>query len=163
MAPLVILRPAQSAGEVVVARRARLHERLAARWRAYSLDSELARGVAPEARAALALRAHTLGEPRVRLLLARQVQRVLDEARCPPRPSRARIALHRDGVLAAAEELDALATRLITPGILASRGLASVRLLLSDGCSPLYRRGATEELRAAVSRVREALEPRIEW
>lgn len=163
MAPLVILRPAQSAGEVVVARRARLHERLAARWRVHSLDTELAHGVAPEARAALALRAHTLGEPRVRSLLARQVRRVLDEAQCPPRPNRARIALRRDEVLAAAEELDALATRLISPGFLASRGLASVRLLLSDGCSPLYWQGATEELRAAVSRAREALEPRIEW
>jgi hypothetical protein len=66
-------------------------------------------------------------------------------------------------VLAAAEELDALATRLMSPGFLASRGLASVRLLLSDGRSPLYWHGATEELRAAVSRAREALEPRIEW
>ncbi|HEY2436327.1 MAG TPA: hypothetical protein VGH93_04040 [Solirubrobacteraceae bacterium] len=163
MAPLVILRPAHSAGEIVVARRAHLHERLAARWRAHSLDSELARGVAPEARAALALRAQTLGEPRVRWFLARQVQRVLDEARWPPRPSRARIPPRRDEVLAAAEELDALATRLMSPGFLASRGLASVRLLLSDGRSPLYWHGATEELRAAVSRAREALEPRIEW
>jgi hypothetical protein len=147
----------------VVARRARLHERLAARWRAHRLDSELARGVAPEARAALALRAHTLGEPRLRLLLARQVRRALDEARCPPRPTLARIAVRRDEVLAAAEELDQLATRLTRPGLLASRGLASVRLLLSDGCGPLYFRGATEELHVAVSRALEALEPRIEW
>jgi hypothetical protein len=163
MAPLVILTAEQGSGEVVVARRARLHERLAARWRASSLDAELARGVAPEARAALALRAHALGEPGVRKLLARQVRRVLDEARSAQRSSCARIPIRTDEVLAAAAELDELATRLISPGLLASSGLASVRLLLSDGCSPLYFRGAAEELRAAVSGALEAIEPRIEW
>jgi hypothetical protein len=31
------------------------------------------------------------------------------------------------------------------------RGVAQVQLLLSDGCGPLYYRGATDELRARVA------------
>jgi hypothetical protein len=66
-------------------------------------------------------------------------------------------------VLAAADELDELATRLRGPGLLASRGLARVNLLLSDGRSPLYVRGATGELRATVSLALEALDPGFGW
>jgi hypothetical protein len=146
-----------------VVRRARLRERLAVLWRAHRLDTQLARGVPPETDAALALRAHTLGEPGMRKVLARGVQRVLDEARSAQRPSRARIPVRKAEVLAAADELEQLATRLRSPGLLASRGLATVHLLLSDGCGPLYFRGAAGELRAAVSRAVEALEPSFEW
>ena len=163
MARLVILRPDESSDQVPVTRRARLRERLAARWRAHLLDAELARGVTPEAGAALALRAHALGEPGMRNLLARGVQRVLDEARSPRRPSRSRIPVRNADVLAVADELDELATRLRGPGLLTSRGLASVQLLLSDSRSPLYFRGATRKLRATVSRALEALEPSFEW
>src|SRR5215469_9535497 len=120
MAPLVILRPYESSGEILVTRRARLRERLAARWRWRVLDAELARGVAPEAGAALALRAHALGEPGMRNRLARSVQRVLDDARSPREPSRSRVPLCNAEVLAAADELDELATRLRGPGLLAS-------------------------------------------
>jgi hypothetical protein len=160
MARLVILRTQESSGEeILVARHARLRERLAARWRWRVLDAELARGVAPEARAALALRAHALGEPGARNLLARGVQRVLDEARYPRRPSRSRVAICSAEVLAVADVLEALAVRLRGPGLLASRGLARVNVLLSDGRSPLYAGGTTGELRAAVSHALEALEP----
>lgn len=163
MAPLVILRPQQGPSELLVTRRARLRERIAARWRAHFLDAQLARGVAPEAGAALALRAHDLGEPRVRLALARGVQRVLDEARSPQRPSRSRVPVCNAEVMAAADELDELAKRLRSPGLLASRGIAIVRLLLTDCRSPLYLRSASGELRVAVSRAFEALEPTTEW
>ena len=83
MARFVILRPRENSGELLLTRRARLRERIAARWRAHSLDAQLERGVAPEAGAALALRAHDLGEPRMRLALARGVQQALDDARSP--------------------------------------------------------------------------------
>jgi len=163
MARLVILRRHESPGEVLVTRPARLRERLAARWRAHLLDTQLARGVAPETDAALALRAHTLGEPRIRDVLARSVERVLDEARSAQRPSLTRIPICKAEVLGAAAELEELATRLRGPGLLASRGLATVHLLLTDGCGPLYFRDAAGELRAAVSQTLEALEPRFEW
>jgi hypothetical protein len=163
MARLVILRPQQSSGELLVTRRARLHERIAARCRAHFLDGQLARGVPPEAGAALALRAHDLGEPRMRLTLARGVQRVLDEARSPRRPSRSRVPVSNAEVMAAARELDELAKRLRSPGLLASRGIASVHLLLTDCRSPLYLRGVTGGLRVTVSGALEALEPTTDW
>jgi hypothetical protein len=163
MARLVILKPRESSDGVLVTRPASLRERLAARWRAHMLDAQLARGVEPEAGAALALRAHALGEPGMRKVLARGVQQVLEDARSPQRPSPARVPVRKDEVLVAADQLDELATRLRSPGMLASRGLASVHLLLSDGRGPLYARGATGELRAAVSDAREALEPSLEW
>jgi hypothetical protein len=119
--------------------------------------------VAPEAGAALALRAHNLGEPRMRHALARGVQQVLDDARSPKRPSRFRVPVHNAEVMAAADELDELVKRLRGPGLLASRGIASVHLLLSDCRSPLYLRGATGELRVTVSRAFEALDPTTEW
>jgi hypothetical protein len=127
------------------------------------LDAELARAVAPEAGAALALRAHALGEPGMRNLLARRVQRVVDDARSPREPSRSRVPVCNAEVLAAADELDELATRLRGPALLAACGLARVHLLLSDGRSSLYFRGATRELRATVSRALEALEPGFGW
>jgi hypothetical protein len=163
MARFVILRPQENSAELLVTRRARLRERIAARWRPHFLDAQLARGVAPEAGAALALRAHDLGEPRFRLALARGVQRALDDARSPHPPRRLRVPVSKAEVMAAADQLDELAKRLRSPGLLASRGLASAHLLLTDGRSPLYLRGTTGELRVTVSRALEALEPTTEW
>ena len=160
MTRLVILRPQQSSGELLVTRRARLRERIAARCRAHFLDTQLARGVAPEAGATLAPRAHDLDKPCMRLVLARGVQRVVDEARSRQRPSRSRVPVCNAEVLAAADEL---AKRLRSPGHLAARGLARVHLLLTDCHSPLYLRSATGELRVTVSRAFEALEPTTEW
>ena len=163
MARFVILRPQENSGELLVTRRARLRERIAARWRPHFLDAQLARGVAPEAGAALALRAHALGEPRIRLALARGVQRALDDARSPHPPSRSRVPVSKSEVMTAADQLDELAKRLRSPGLLAAHGLASVHLLLTDGCSPLYTSGTTGKLSVTVARALEALEPTTEW
>jgi hypothetical protein len=163
MPRLVILRPDESSSELLVTRRAHLRERIAARCRAHFLDAQLARGVAPEASAALALRAHDLGEPRMRLALARGVQRILDEARFAVRPRRSQVPVCNAEVMAAADELDQLAKRLRSPGLLAPRGLASVHLLLTDGRSPLYLRCNPGKLRVTVSRAFEALEPTTGW
>ena len=94
MARLVLLTPVQN-GDVVLAARPRLRDRLTARWRAMRLDSELAAGAAP--------------------------------------------------------------------GPLAARGIAQVRLLLTDGRSPLYFGGTTEDLRTAVSRALADLQPTFGW
>jgi hypothetical protein len=163
MAPLVILRPQQSANGVLVARRARFGERLASRLGALWLDVELARGVPPEARAALALRAQALGEPRTRRALAQSLRHILDEARRESPPRRGKIATRRADVLAASEQLERLIERLLEPGILAARGLAEVRVLLTDGGGPLYFRGASQDLRAATAHALTQLEPAPEW
>lgn len=163
MAPLVILRPQTSANAVLVARRARLRERLASRLRATWLDVELARGVPPEARAALALRAQTLGEQRTRQALAQSLRHILDDARQGSPPRRGQIATVRINVLAAADQLEQLIERLLEPGILAARGLAQVRVLLTDGAGPLYFRGASQDLSSAAVRALTQLEPAFEW
>jgi hypothetical protein len=115
MTPLVLLTPDHGFGPLVLARRARLRERLIARFATYSLDEELARGVAPGARATLALRAHALGEPEMRRGLATQLRRVLHDARTGRRRSLAQIPTVRGEILGAAEELEALAERLLAP------------------------------------------------
>ena len=163
MAPLVILRPQTSAKAVLVARPARFRERLTARLSASWLDGELARGVAPDARAALALRAQTLGETRTREALARSLRRVLDDARQGSQPRRGQIAALRADVLAAADQLERLIERLLEPGIVAARGCAHVRMLLIDGRSPLYFRGASHDLAAAAADALAALEPALDW
>ena len=163
MAPLVILRPQTRANAVLVARRARFRERLASRLGATWLDVELARGVPPEARAALALRAHTLGEPRTRQALAQSLRHTLDNARQGSPPRRGQVAAIRADVLAAADQLEQLIERLLEPGIVEARGLAQVRVLLTDGGGPLYFRGASQDLRAAAARALTQLEPAPDW
>jgi hypothetical protein len=163
MAPLVILRPQKSANAVLVARRARFRERLVARLGASWLDVKLARGVPPEAHAALALRAKTLGETRSREALARDLWHVLDDARQGSRPRRAQIATRRADVLTAADQLERLIERLLEPRIVAARGIAHIRMLMIDGGSPLYFGGASRDLGSAAADALAALEPSLEW
>jgi hypothetical protein len=163
MAPLVILRPQKSAHAVLVARRARIRERLSARLCATWLDVELARGVPPEARAALALRAQTLGETRTRKALARSLRYVLDDARKGPGPRHRQVATLRADVLAAADQLECLIERLLEPRIVAARGCAHVRMLLVDGRGPFYFRGAGHDLGTAAANALAELEPAVEW
>ena len=162
MTRLVILRPEKSANLVLLARPARFRERLAARLGTTRLDVELARGVQPEARAALALRAQTLGETRMRTAFARSLRRLLHDARHGSRPARGRVATLRADVLVAADQLERLIERLLEPGIVAARGLAHVRVLLVEGGSPLYFGGASQNLRAAAADALAALEPALE-
>jgi hypothetical protein len=157
MATLVLLADGES-GRRVVARPARLRERLAARWRAGALERELARGAAPDTAAALALRAQTLIGAPVRAALARRVRSLVRDARGQPRPGVIKVAPRRQAVVAAAPELDRLAARLAAPDPVSPRGVAQVRLLLADGCGPLYFHGSNVDLRWAVTRALEDLE-----
>jgi hypothetical protein len=144
-------------GETVMGRRAGLRDRLMARLRAGALDRELARGVAPESCGALTLRARTLIGPSARATLARQLRRVVSDAR-GGHVWLSRVAVRRPEVLDAADDLDLLATRLAAPGPVDVRGVAQVQLLLTDGTGPLYFRGATDELRARVDDALRRLE-----
>jgi hypothetical protein len=145
------------AGDVLQARRVRLRDRLVARLRAHHLDRRLAAGVAPERSAALSLRAARLIEPAVGAALARRLDVVIAEADGRLLP-RARVAARRRAVFEAAPELEALARRLADPAPRGVGGVAQARLLLTDGCGPLYSGRADEELGAAVRRARAALE-----
>ena len=163
MAPIVLVRPTVDTADVVVARRASWRDRLMARLRRTRLDGQLARGVAPSASAPLALRAEALGHGGFRTMLGERIRHVLEQARGPRRISRVTVPLHREAVLEAAQELEELAGRLLSPGLLAARGVAQVRLLLVDGSSPLYDSHASDELRLAVVRALEDLNPSFGW
>jgi hypothetical protein len=158
MATVVLLADPQS-GRRVVARPARLRERLAARWRAGSLERELAHA-SPDTAAALALRARWLIGPAARATLARRLRRVLRDAHRGPAWPAAKVRPRRRAVAAAAQEMDLLAARLLAPGPVSARGVAQVRLLLTDGCGPLYFDGSGVDLRAALARALADLEPR---
>jgi hypothetical protein len=138
-----------------------LRDRLVARLRAARLDQELARGVAPDTSAPLVLRAQRLIAPSTRAGLAREIERMLRDALTGYVWVIARVAPRRREVLDAANELDALARRLVEPGPISAGGVARVRLLLTDGTGPLYFHGATDRLRTLASGALEGLEPQI--
>jgi hypothetical protein len=146
----------------VIARRVRLRDRLAARWRAGSLDRSLAGGVLPASHPALALRAHALIGPKVRAGLAEHVRRIVRDARVGSRSLPARIPTRRREVIASARELEALADRLLAPGPVSAHGVAQVRVLLTDGLGPLYHHEATDDLRGAVTRALRDLDVRLD-
>jgi hypothetical protein len=145
-------------GSHVVARPARLRERLAARWRPRALERELARGAAPDSTAALALRAQALIGSPVRAALAGQLRAVLRDVRRPVRVGSARVRPRREEVVAAQRELERLADRLLAPDPVSARGVARVRLLLGDGCGPLYAGDARVDLRRVLARALEDVE-----
>ena len=162
-APLLLLRPAEHDGDILIGRRARLRERVAARVRATKLDAQLAAGASPASQAVLTLRAQALGDRRARTMIGQRIRRLLSESRGARTVRRAQVPVRWAQVIAAAAELEQLAHRLLSPGPLAARGIAQARLLLVDGCSALYHGSASEELCAATARALENLEPSFGW
>ncbi len=146
-------------GGVVHAERPSLRARLAARWHPRRLDLALAGGVAPEANAALALRAQELTDLTRRRSIADSLRRLMREARegAPFEP--ARIRPDRRRVVAASGELRALADTLDDPGPVAATGVAQAWLLLTDGTGPLYNEWSRTSLRAGAARAARELRP----
>ena len=148
-----------SAGELDLgrAREVRARDRLVARWKSPKLDRALAKGVPPETSGALLLRARTLLGPRARRQLSRALQRILREAPRAPWPG-ARMPVRRNEVMDSRDDLNLLARRLLAPAPVDVRGVAQVRLLLSDGSGPLFWRRSADDLRGRVREAIEALE-----
>lgn len=149
----------------VASRNATLVERIVSLVRASRLGRDLAAGVAPEANATLACRAQALVRPSMRRELASSVQQLLREA--ARRPTRgfagARVPIRHDRVLAAADTLELLVDRLLAPGPVPARGVARVRVLLTDGAGPLYYPGCSDDLPAVALDALEQLEPLHSW
>lgn len=145
------------------AAKAGLTDRLQSRMHSSQLDSELARGVPPETTIALALHAERLTRPAACRQLAQTIRRLIAAAR--PRPGgRALVPLvplRHEEIRDARPELEALADRLVAAGPVSARGVALVRVLLSDGAGPLYRRDSRIDLRAHLGRALAALEPAL--
>jgi hypothetical protein len=132
----------------------RVRDRLIARWRSMRLDRALAQGTPPEASGALLLRARALVAPRTRRDLGRALERILAEP-APAALIRVRVPVRRREVTRARDDLRLLAQRLAGPAPVDVRGVAQVRVLLSDGSGPLFWRRSADELSG---RVREAIQ-----
>jgi hypothetical protein len=145
--------------EHVVAEKARLRDRLAARWRARGLDCALAEGISPETSAPLALRAHRLTEPDRRWSIAGTLRRIVREAQNDRRPSLGRITPVASLVRAASQELNELADTLDDPGPVAAHGVAQALLLLTDGTGPLYNPRSSEPLSVRAAQAARQLRP----
>jgi len=143
----------------VVAERPRLRDRLAAHWWARGLDRALAEGIAPEASAALALRAQRLTEPDRRWSIAGALRRILREAE-EAHPARlGRVRPNSRAVNAASQELNELADTLDDPGPVTAHGVAQAWLLLTDGTGPLYNPGSREPLPIRAAQAARHLRP----
>jgi hypothetical protein len=133
------------------AQRAGLGARLVARWRTWSLDLALARGADPASSPALAARAAALVRPAARRRLAQSTLGAIADAH-EQRVDQTLVLVARRAVRGAEPALRALAEALAGDAPVAARGVARVRLLLTDGQGPLYRdQGADELVRAANS------------
>lgn len=76
----------------------------------------------------------------MRRQLARTLQRLLFDSRYVEHPFRAAVPLCRAGVARCRALIEELAAQLTEPGPVDARGVALLRLLLTDGASPLYSR-----------------------
>jgi hypothetical protein len=124
------------------------------------LDRALAEGVSPDSSAGLSVRAHDLIGSRARVTLAQSIRRLLDDAAYPLRPMRFTIPICRSKVWRSRQTLQELAERLLSDEPLDARGLAQLRLLLSDGAGPLYGHPGADDLAPALEHVLAALEVR---
>jgi hypothetical protein len=132
--------------------------RLATRLRGHRLDLRLAAGERYECGGRLADRARFLTRAKTRERLATSLREIVSAADEPSLPPGS-VPLASDEVSAAAYELRLLASRLQAPGPVDPRGVAGVRLLLTDGSGPLYNRRSETPLEVAAIAARRALAP----
>jgi hypothetical protein len=158
---MLVLADERNPGCVIVERR-RATARVRARMCAYSLDRALAAGAPPDSSADLELRAHLLIGSRSRLDLALAIRRLLDQAGDPLRPLSFTVPICRRKVHRSRQTLSELADRLLSDQALDARGLAQIRLLLSNGAGPIYVAPAANDLEPALARAMAALEVRAQ-
>lgn len=115
--------------------------RLSAWLGAGRYDRMLAAGEFPFPGTVLELHARRLVSINEREAVARSLRRSLAEARNPLPQWAARTWIHRTNVAAAADVIDTVTLRLHSPRPVTTRGMARLRLLLSDGTGPLYVHG----------------------
>ena len=120
---------------------ASMRSRIVAHLRAGHFDRILAVGAPPHPDSALAVHAVRLTSRAEREAVARALRRAADDAGHPTATLTLRVPLHWSNVAAASELIDAVTLRLHSPRPVGVRGMARLRVLLSDGAGPLYRYG----------------------
>jgi hypothetical protein len=129
-----------------------------ARVRAHQADRALAAGISPDSSAHLSVRAHDLIGCPTRAELARAIRRLLNDVHHRVRPRHFSVPICRAKVWRSHDTLQGLADRLLADEPLDARGLAQIRLLLSDGAGPLYARPRADDLEPALQCAIAALE-----
>jgi hypothetical protein len=143
------------ARELKVRDRLPLPASLVARLRASKLDTQLADGVESWRSPAHAARSLQLTSPRRRRVLARSLERLLEDVERPPVMSAVVRPCHGQ-VLEARPLIVAVAARLRSNRPVDARGMAHIRALLTDGGSPCYSRSHPHALDGA-------LESAVQW
>jgi hypothetical protein len=115
--------------------------RVTARLRAFRLDRQLAVGVPAPTGSALAVHEARLTSVKEREAIAHTLMRAVHEARSGGNPVGRRIPVHRNNILSAVDLIDAITLRLHSPRPVNARGMARLRVVMSDGCGPLYENG----------------------
>ncbi len=146
-------------GTYLDVRRLRARDRLIARLNGSALDRRLAAGASPDASPTLALRAQRLRRPSTRRVLGLCLRELVRDAERPRPVLSARAPISRHNVTRASADLLELADRLLSPEPVAVRGVACVRVLLSDGLSPVYWGRSDDDLVHAVRLAIAWLEP----
>lgn len=167
--------PSECDGDITVFRLERLASSWVARWlgvgrarrvwlalvvwcRAAQLDRQLAAGASPQSSPWIGLRAQRITGRRSRGRVAGGLARALSRAE-DITPGTAATWPHRQEVFAARIVLRALDRRLRAPEPVMARGVAMLKVLLTDGASPLYRLGEPGALGSHLRAAAAALEP----
>ena len=96
----------------------------------------------PAAGSALLVHAERIVAFPEREAIARALRLAVAATRRPPQDlTSGRVPIHRDNVAAAEATIDALAFALHAPIPANARGMARLRLVMSDGTGPFYRHG----------------------
>jgi hypothetical protein len=123
------------------ARRPSLAARVTARLRAYQLDRQLAVGVPAPAGSALAVHQARLTSVAEREAIARALRQAVQDSHAGGTPLSPRIPVHITNIAAAEDLIDRITLRLHSPRPVSARGMARLRVVLSDGCGPMYESG----------------------
>jgi hypothetical protein len=115
--------------------------RLTARFRAGRIDRLIAVGVPARAGSAQAAHEARLTSRAEREAIARSLRTTVADARSRGILRSSRVPLHVPNIAAAADVLGAVMLRLDSPLPVRARGMARLRLILSDGTGPMYRYG----------------------
>jgi hypothetical protein len=132
---------ASDARRRTAAPRPSLAARVTARLRAYQFDRQLAVGVPAPEGSALAVHQARLTSVAEREAIAHTLRQAVREARAGGNPLTSRIPVHPTNIAAVEDLIDTITLRLHSPRPVSARGMARLRVVMSDGCGPLYRFG----------------------
>ena len=118
-----------------------LRTRLQARFLAGRLDRDIEAGILAEPGSALALHMVHVTSVEERQALARSLRHAVSDPCDTGRVVPMRVPVHPQRVAACHDVMDDITLLLHSPRPVRARGMARLRMLLSDGRGPLYRNG----------------------